>query len=70
MELIERIQQAAQASGKSQAQIAGDSGLPQPTINRILNGKRPNPTWETLQKLRRALDFDIDDIGSAEARSA
>ncbi|MFL1404216.1 helix-turn-helix domain-containing protein [Marinobacter sp. M1N3S26] len=47
--------------GISQYKLASLSGVPQPTIQRILSGESKNPKADTLSKLSRALgsdDFD------------
>jgi transcriptional regulator with XRE-family HTH domain len=54
MDILDVVREEIAASGKAQSEIARDSGVPQPTVNRIANG-RTRPSYGTVQKLCRAL---------------
>lgn len=43
-----------------QSELSRRSGVPQPTINRILKGKTPTPDLETVQKLCEALSITVE----------
>ncbi len=45
---------------ESQYSLAAKSGVPQPTIQRILSGETKNPKADTVRKLLRALGRDPD----------
>ncbi|PXX14486.1 phage repressor protein C with HTH and peptisase S24 domain [Paraburkholderia tropica] len=45
---------------KSQSALSRASGVPQPTINRILKGTTPNPDLSTVQKLCDALGVSVE----------
>ena len=46
-----------QLSIKSEARLAQMSGLPQPTVYRILNSEKANPTYDKLHKLLNVLEI-------------
>ena len=59
MNLAERLDFAMKARGiESQSALSRMSGVPQPTINRILKGTTTQPDTTTVQKLSDALDLD------------
>jgi len=47
---------------RSQSQLSRASGVPQPTINRILKGVTENPDLITLQKLAQALSVPVGSL--------
>jgi DNA-binding Xre family transcriptional regulator len=51
--------------GLSQKALCEASGLPQPHISRLENGKVPNPDGATLQRLAQALGVRMDEVLSA-----
>jgi transcriptional regulator with XRE-family HTH domain len=56
MDIASRLDEAMQLRGiESQSALSRASGVPQPTINRILKGKTPTPDVDTLRKLSEAL---------------
>lgn len=44
------------------------SGIPQPTIHRILSGESRNPKVRTLDRLARTLGMSLDDLVREEPR--
>lgn len=54
------------ATGIAQAELARRSGVPQPTINRILSGETGDPRGSTIDKLRRVLGEDGDYVMHAQ----
>lgn len=54
MDILDAVRAEIAASGKSQGQIAREANLPQPTVNRIANG-RMRPQSSTIEKLCAAL---------------
>lgn len=61
MTIPNRLQEAMNVAGiTSQSELARRSGVPQPTINRILNGVgRQGPATETLKKLAAACEVSF-----------
>jgi transcriptional regulator with XRE-family HTH domain len=55
MDILDAVQAEIVASGKSQSEIAREADLPQPTVNRLVNGKVKHPGSATVEKLSRAL---------------
>lgn len=45
---------------ESQSALSRSSGVPQPTINRILKGTTPNPDLGTVKKLASALNVNVE----------
>jgi predicted XRE-type DNA-binding protein len=56
-------------TGASQPQIATMTGVPQPTISLILNGKRQVSSIETYEKFAEGLDIPRERLGLAAASS-
>jgi len=56
----------------TQAQLADLAGVDQTTISDIERGKNRNPSWETVQRISRALGVEPQEIFpiSADGRSA
>lgn len=61
MTIPNRLQEAMNSAGiTSQSELARRSGVPQPTINRILNGVgRQGPATQTLKKLAAACEVSF-----------
>ncbi|WP_083873616.1 helix-turn-helix transcriptional regulator [Frankia sp. QA3] len=57
-------------TGASQPQIATMTGVPQPTISLILNGKRQITSLETFEKFAEGLDIPRERLGLASADPA
>jgi transcriptional regulator with XRE-family HTH domain len=53
-----RLKELREARGLSQKALAKLAGVPQPTVNRIESGKRPNVGLAILEKLADALDVN------------
>ena len=51
--------------GLTQKSLCEASGLPQPHISRLENGKVPNPDGATLKKLAAAMGVSMDDVMTA-----
>jgi DNA-binding Xre family transcriptional regulator len=52
-------------SGLTQKALCEATGLPQPHISRLENGKVPNPDGITLQRLAVAMGLSMDEVMSA-----
>lgn len=60
MGISEKLDQAMVARGvRSQSELSRASGVPQPTINRILKGETKSPDIATVQKLAAALTLPV-----------
>ncbi len=53
--LIHELKQARQTAGLSLAAVSKRSGMDQATISRLENGKKPNPTVDTLWRYAHAV---------------
>ena len=56
--LAAQLRKAIKASGLTQYRIAKDTGVPQPVVNRFVNGER-SITLETADKLCRYLGLKL-----------
>jgi phage repressor protein C with HTH and peptisase S24 domain len=74
MTIAHRLQEAMNGAGiTSQSELARRSGVPQPTINRILNGVgKQGPATQTLKKLAAACEVSFQWLadGTSAERSA
>lgn len=61
MNIATRLDEAMKIKGfDSQSALARASGVPQPTINRILKGVTPNPDLQNVKKLATALLVNVE----------
>lgn len=60
--LAAKLEHFIRLKGTSANALAKDSGVPQPTIFKILTGKTKSPTLKTLQKISDALDIKINNL--------
>jgi DNA-binding Xre family transcriptional regulator len=70
MDIAEVVRAQIAASGKPESEIARDAELPQPTVNRIANGKLTNLTTATLQKLCKGVPGLNDAIADGLRRAS
>lgn len=70
MDIASRIDQAMKAAGiESQAGLARASGIPQPTVNRILKGVgKKGPETHTIASLARALNVTFEWLHEGKGR--
>lgn len=61
-QIIDKIKEAKTEKGITAADISQLSGVPLATLNRILNGKTPNPTLESIVPIAIALGLSIDEL--------
>lgn len=58
----EKIKQLIHDRGLSVNRLAKLSGVPEPTVRRIVTDPDANPTIKQVKKLAEALEVSIDDI--------
>lgn len=63
MILHERLRAMKDASNMTAQQIADKSGVPVATVNRVLQGLTENPGFDTVCKLVKAMDGNLNDLG-------
>lgn len=63
--LIEALRKAKDASDLTNADIEAESGIPESTIAKLLGGRTPNPTFETVARTAYALDVSLDTLSKA-----
>jgi plasmid maintenance system antidote protein VapI len=59
LSLADHIRNAAKESGLSVYRLAKDANVDQPTLNKFLNGLRPNLTLEVADRLFRVLGLRV-----------
>lgn len=59
MKIGERLKQIMEEQNLTANALAERSGVPQPTISRIVNGSHGDPRTKTLEKLAAALNFSV-----------
>lgn len=62
MNLSDRLDAAMRKKGLSQSELMRRSGVPQPTISRILKGTTQEPDLETLRSLANALGMTLEQM--------
>lgn len=58
---MQRLRKILRQRGITQRQLAEMSGVAQPSISLIVNGKR-SPNWETACQIADALGVSLDDL--------
>jgi len=58
----ENIRKIRQKKKISQDRLSKEANLALNTIVKLETGKNPNPTFETLQKIAKALDVSLDEL--------
>lgn len=53
----------------TQTALSNKTGVPQPTINRFLNGKTKSPSYEVTRKLASYFDVSVDYLHGHETVS-
>lgn len=56
----QRLKSLREQAGLSPSDLAGRAGLHQSHVYDLENGRRPNPGWDTVQKLAEALGVTPD----------
>ena len=68
--IVDRLRQLKKQSNLSTQKLSELSGVPVATINRILSGTTPNPTFQTVVDLCTALGVTVDALLYPEAGKA
>lgn len=67
MNIADRLKGALREKDWSPAELARRSGVPQPTVHRILTGASRSPRRETVDSLARALGISSESLWSGKA---
>lgn len=59
---LENLKELKKKSGMSAKQIADITNLPERTVNRIFSGESDHPYADTLDRIVKALGYDLGDI--------
>ncbi len=57
--MIHELKQARRSAGLTLAQVAKRTGMDQATLSRLENGRKPNPTIDTLWRYARAVGWRL-----------
>ncbi len=60
--LAANVHRLMRANGMSEAELARQSGIPQPTLHKILSGKTDDPRASTLKALASVFEISIDEL--------
>lgn len=60
--LIEALRKAKEESDLTNADIEAESGIPESTIAKLLSGRTPNPTFETVACTAYTLGVSLDSL--------
>lgn len=64
---LEKIAEYKKKLGLTTAELAGKSGVPLGTLNKILSGATKDPKLETLKAIARVLGLTLDDFDDNNA---
>ncbi len=67
--LTARLKELKKTSKMTNQELADKSGVPLATVNRILSGATPNPSYETVILILEALNGSLDDLSEAARAS-
>lgn len=67
--LTMRLKELKEVSKMTNQELADKSGVPLATVNRILSGATPNPSYETVILILEALNGSLDDLSEAARAS-
>ncbi len=70
MKLAEHLRFLMDSNTLGERELSRRSNVPQPVIHRILNGKTPNPTIETLQKLAGYFTLSVSELTGETPRQS
>lgn len=62
MKIGDRLKQIMEEQNLTANALAEKSGVPQPTISRIVNGSHGDPRTKTLEKIAAALNFSVSSL--------
>lgn len=62
MKIGDRLKQIMEVQNLTANALAEKSGVPQPTISRIINGSHTDPRTKTLEKIAAALNYSVSDL--------
>lgn len=66
---IEYIKEVKKRKGLTNEELSKKSGVPIGTLNKILSGHTPDPQFETVKALCRALDISLAALDDYESQS-
>lgn len=62
MDYLTKLRERKEQSHMTNSEIAERSGIPMPTVTKILNGSTANPSVETLARIAQALGTSLDEL--------
>lgn len=66
MKIGDRLKQIMEEQNLTANALAEKSGVPQPTISRIVNGSHGDPRTKTLEKIAAALNYPVHSLRSGQ----
>ena len=62
---LDRLKAMKSASGMTTKEISAESGIPEPTLEKLFAGVTKDPKLETMRKLVHVLGYTLDDLDAA-----
>lgn len=62
MSIGQRVEKLMNAKGWSEGELSRQSGVPQPTIHRIIKGESQSPRQQNIEKLAKAFGTTASDL--------
>lgn len=69
MNIAERLQKLKAASGLTIKEISEKSGIPMPTVEKVLGGQTKNPSLNSVQQILYAMGYTLDDLSENKRAS-
>ena len=60
--MLDTLKAMKKACGKTTAEIAKASGIPEPTLTKLFAGVTKNPTLGTMRDVTHAMGYTLDDL--------
>lgn len=64
----EKLQRMKEACGLTCTEISVISGIPEPTVRKVISGKTPDPRYETISKIVEAMGYTMNDLSKEDGK--
>lgn len=65
--IAQKLKHLKMERGLTNADLAEQTGIPLPTINRLVSGQTTNPTWDVMLSISDALDVPLDEFSGHQS---
>ena len=70
MDWLERLKRMKQQSGLTTKEIAQQSGLPEPTLEKLFAGQTKDPKLNTIRTLVHFLGYTLDELAPGDIKKS